>query len=114
MRILDAGAVDRETARVGLGCGVDARAGKQALESEEQRVAARPRDSSFPLVPRNFVPLLLGPLDSPHASPFTRPTTLGSSHIAPAAHARITIRRDFIRRHAFPLLLPTARMTARA
>jgi hypothetical protein len=51
---------------------------------------------------------------SPHASPLTPPTTLGSSHIAPAAHARITIRRDFIRRHASYLLLLTARMTAAA
>jgi hypothetical protein len=52
--------------------------------------------------------------DSPHASPLSRPTTLGSSHTVPAARARITIRRDIIRRRASPLLLPTARMTARA
>jgi hypothetical protein len=77
-------------------------------------VAAHPRESSFLPVPRNFVPLLLGPLDSPHASPFTRPTTLGCSHTALAAHARITILGDFIRRRASPLFLPTARMTARA
>jgi hypothetical protein len=99
-------AVDIETTRVGLGCDVDGRAGMQAIESQEQRVAVHPRDSSFPSVPRKFVPLLLGPLDSPHASPFTRPTTLGSSHTAPAAHARIITRRDFIWRHAS---LPTDR-----
>jgi hypothetical protein len=103
------GAVDIETTRVGLGRDVNGRAGKQAIESKEQLVAAHPRDSSILPAPRNFVPPPLGQLVSPHATPFTRPTTLGCSHTALAAHVRITILGDFIRRHASPLFLPTAR-----
>jgi hypothetical protein len=35
IRILEVGAVDIETTRVGLGRDVDGRAGKQAIESKE-------------------------------------------------------------------------------
>jgi hypothetical protein len=91
IRIMNVGVVDIETDRVGLGFDVDGRAGKQTIESEEQRVAAHPRGSSF-----SSVPLLFGPLDSQHASPLTRPTTLSSSHTTPAAHAHIAVLRDFV------------------